>query len=369
MKNSMREWRRTTSTCAAALTALLLFAPAAAADITPEQAVHAALLRAKKVGTVSGVESKVTSFGRAQASMDPESSAGQGITPPPSSPVDLVTVRGSFVDYMAKLPRGASAPTGTEMSFIVDPETGSVEAIHVGGKPVGAVGVTAAAPAATTASRKHRAVARAASWGREGCSQVRHCYSIAEWYMTGGEKVEGTLDIEDTTAMNVPGWASGDFVDDEGWTDFLSSGYWVEAGNTAGEYFDCCGIHPFFAHQNHSGYYQYVAPWTTTGNYGGPPGEPYYQMYGPGPTWSTYWWGNLVNQEGGFSTYSNDLQVGMEIAANTKPANAASIADDATWTDGSVHNWNKAAWYAEPGTCIGKNGKSPATGNVTVGTC
>lgn len=86
-------------------------------------------------------------------------------------------------------------------------------------------------------------------------------------------------------------------------------------------------------------------------------------------TWYTYWSGALVNGTAGFSTYSNDLEVGLEIAANTKPSNAALIEDNATWTDGSLHNWNKATWYHDAGTCIQANGKAPALGNVAVGTC
>ncbi|MBA3809801.1 MAG: hypothetical protein H0X28_15620 [Solirubrobacterales bacterium] len=271
-----------------------------------------------------------------------------------------MTAYGTFVDFMAKMPRGRAFPTGNKMAFIVERQSGLVVGTHLDGEAI--LTSKMARRHATAVMASHRPRAKAASWGK-GCSQTHHCYATAEWLMHGGEMVEGTLDIEDTTSMNVPGWASGDFVDHEGWTIFEPAGYWVEAGNTAGEYFDCCGRHPFYAHKNAGGYGQYVAPGTVTG-------EPYYQMNSTGGNaWSTYWWGNLVNTEWGFSTYSNDLEVGLEVAANTKPATSASIADNATWTDGSVHNWNKAEWYHDSGTCIGPNAKAPAVGNVSVSTC
>ncbi len=361
----------TTTLCALALSAQAV----AALQITndaQEAAVATALVRARKVGTVESTTVSSTTLGSAQTSIDPTAPLVPGMSA--DSEVELVTVHGKFADYMAKLPRWAETPAGTMMSFIVDRQTGFVEGIYLGGSTLSPADAARTKSKAAAASLRRKPRAKAASWGSEGCSQAEghHCYALATWYMTGGEKVEGTLAIQDTTAMNVPGWASGDFVDDEEWTSFQPSGYWVEAGNTAGEYFDCCGLHPFFAHKNQPGslgYGQYVAPWTIKPGYGGPEGEPYYQMVGPGPIWTTYWWGHNVTHEGGFSTYSNQLEVGVEIAANTKPSNAASIADNATWTNGTVHNWNKVEWYAQPGLCIGPNGKAPATGNVAVGTC
>ncbi len=212
-----------------------------------------------------------------------------------------------------------------------------------------------------------------ASWGRksnngEACSQGNghHCYATAEWQMTGNEKVEGTLAYQDTTDADVPGWESGDFIDNEEWAVFLPSGYWIEAGQTAGEYMDCCSLHPFYAWFNGSGYSQYVAPWTW------PAGENnLYQLSGQSHngTWCAYFASTQARCISGFPAWSNDLQVGDEIAANTKPANAGHEDTDGWW-EGTTHNWLKEQAYADGGMCVSRYPLPyPALGNISYGTC
>jgi hypothetical protein len=216
-------------------------------------------------------------------------------------------------------------------------------------------------------------IATSASWGKkydngERCSQGNghHCYAIAEWEMTGVEKVEGTLAYQYTTTMNVPGWATGDFVDNEEWAAFLPSGYWIEVGQTAGEYMDCCSLHPFYAWMNGSGYSQYIAPWTWPASENN-----LYQLSGQSHDghWCAYFASTQALCVGGFPAWSNDLQVGLEIAANTKPANAGHESTNAWW-ESKTHNWLKEYAYADGGTCLSRYPYPyPALGNIYFGTC
>jgi hypothetical protein len=212
-----------------------------------------------------------------------------------------------------------------------------------------------------------------ANWGRKtnngascGPFEGEHCYAIDEWNMTGAEKVEGTLAYQYTTAMNVPGWASGDFVTNEEWALFEPYFHWVEAGQIAGASMDCCGLHEFYAYDNSSGFWKVTAPWTVpawTNNL--------YQLVAAGSgTWCVDWATTQVACSSGFPTYSNRLLVGDEIAAATKPENAGKEGTNATWVDGSVHNWNKAQPYADGGMCLSQNTSPyPAPGNINFGTC
>lgn len=214
-----------------------------------------------------------------------------------------------------------------------------------------------------------------ASWGKKSddgghCGQAdgHHCYAIVAWEMHGAEQVEGTLAYQYTTAMNVPGWASGDFVDNEEWAAMQASGNWVEAGQTAGEYMDCCSLHSFYAYKKGSAYWQYVATtWTVPGWTNN-----LYQLVAAGNgVWCVYWGTAQVSCSAGFPTYSDELQVGLEIAANTKPANAGHEQTNATFLDGKQYNWLKEWAYADGGTCLSRytGPPYPALGNINYGTC
>jgi hypothetical protein len=213
-----------------------------------------------------------------------------------------------------------------------------------------------------------------ASWGKksdngEHCSQANphHCYVLAKWLMEGSEQVEGTLAYQYTTAMNIPGWASGDFVDNEEWAAFEPYYHWVEAGQTAGEYMDCCSLHPFYAYNNSAGYWQYVAPWTVAGWTNN-----LYQLVAAGSgVWCVDWTYTQVSCSSGFPTYSNNLEVGDEIAANIKPENAGHEQTNATFLNGKQYNWLKERAYADGGMCVSRytGPPYPALGNINFGTC
>jgi hypothetical protein len=225
-----------------------------------------------------------------------------------------------------------------------------------------AAAIAAASPAAASAS-----------WGRkadngERCSQGNghHCFALAIWEMTGGEQVEGTLAYQDTESMDVPGWASGDFVDDEEWAAFRASGYWIEAGQEAGERMDCCSLHPFYAWQNASGYSQYVAPYTWPGD-----ANNLFQLSGQSHNgiWCAYFGQTQMQCIGGFSAWSDQLEVGVEVAANTKPQNTGREGTDGWWED-ATHNWLKEERYVDSGLCASRNPNPyPAYGNIIYSTC
>jgi hypothetical protein len=282
--------------------------------------------------------------------------------------VNVVTVHGHFVDFLASTPPGEPSPTGTEMTFTVDRETGFVLMEHIGGHKLATA--TAARVKAKASSRRPRA--KAASWG-SGCTQAEghHCYAATEWYMrvTGGA-VEGSIDNVDTTAMYVPGWAEGDFVNQEGWTEFPGTvapnglEYWVESGQTSGRYMDCCTVRPFWARNNAQGYTQGVssANWCC---------ENSYQEKSVGNSdWYIYWRGQFTLGLAGFPTYSERVVAGLEIVANTKPSTSGAIDTAVWWATGAEHNWSyETGKLINSGLCLGRDGRYPAIGNITIGTC
>jgi hypothetical protein len=365
--------RRTLALIVVVVGTLTMQGTAQAAEPSQEKAMSTALARAQKFGTVESVSVASMTAGQAAAAGGAPSESEPITFLEPETPVNNVTVEGRFSDYLAHTPRNAPTPTGTEMTFTINKATGFILMLGLRGQRF--TGATAARVRAKTASMA-RTRAHIASWGKsrttgDACSQGEnhHCYAVAGWYMPttggGGEEVEGAIDDVLPTTMDVPGWASGDFVDQEGWTSFPSTGYWVESGATAGEYMDCCSIHAFWARENGEGYLQAVDEWTWSGE------RSYREMATGGGKWNVYWDGSLIQGNlGGFSTYSKFVQAGTEIAANTKPSAAAEIDTAVWWTEGTEHNWSyENEKYADEGMCLGRDGRHPALGNITTGTC
>jgi hypothetical protein len=211
-----------------------------------------------------------------------------------------------------------------------------------------------------------------ASWGSkanngEHCSQGNnhHCYAVAAWPMKGAEQVEGTLAYQYTEAMNVYGWAGGDFVTNEEWVGFEPAGWWVEVGQEAGEYMDCCSLHPFYAWANAGGYTQYVAPYAWPGN-----NNNLFQISGQNHngTWCIYFGQTQEHCVTGFYKWSNLLEVGVEAAANTKPLNTGREGTNGWW-ENATHNWLKEERYVDHGLCAARNSGAPALGNIAFSTC
>jgi hypothetical protein len=371
---------------AMALTAAAAFVAAPAAGAAPsQQDVAITLARAQQLGTLETLEAVDTTAAGARAALDPGARAAGG-EPAAGDETELMVGRGRFADVLAKVPPGAPAPAGRVVAFVVDRGTGAVAAMYIGDRlpPIGPLGSVSrmalsraasasAVPRSIVQRRRRGPRARAAAWG-QGCARAsgHHCYAFAEWAMSGGEAVEGTETMQRTTNMNVAGWANGDFVTNEEWTTFPSTGYWLEAGQQAGEYKGCCSLFWFYAFKNATGYYQYTSPpyvWEVTpntwNNYAMKASGNGIWCFYVGPTWE-----QQIACEAGFSTYSTLLQDGAEFATESKPVNAGSVQANATWLNGTVHTWNRASnQVTTAGLCVSQYQPVNFPGNINYGTC
>lgn len=358
-------------------------AEAARTTLAPAQARRLEQV-AGGAGEVQAAEAYFGSRGAIGAALDPQTRAGLADAAPAATTAQLVVMRGRFADTTAKVPPGTPPPTGTVMAFTIDPESGAILETYVGSRapatqPLGA-GESLAVPASTAPARtatlrrvapspRRRARAHAAVWGANcRVANEHHCYAVASWAMQGSEQVEGTETEQYTTNMNVPGWASGEFVDNEEWAVFPSAGYHLEIGQEAGSYMNCCTLYWFYAYTNASGYHAAEHIWAVAPNSWnayfmrsigngvwcfdvGPNGEERYACYG------------------GFPTYNKLLEDGAEVAAETEPANAGSVVANATWLNGSVHTWNFASEAHNGGMCVSPFAPVRFPGNINYGTC
>jgi hypothetical protein len=390
------------------LALLLVGLPASSAQaaLTSREAAGIAAKQAEQLGTIESAEVVRSSSTDAQALLSPEVVPAQAASSSSRSPaagpgafaadldepgqteggapiaVEVVALRGQFTDTLAKEPRGMPAPSGTVMTFTIDDE-GTVHEVGVGDsapnlKQLGSVAIVAVSGATATIARARSAKrsskrprARAATWG-EHCSQGEghHCFGLAEWVMSGSEQVEGAGVVIDTTAGDVPGWASGDFFDHELWASFPAAKEWVEIGQEAGSYRSCCTMYPFFAWKNSGGY-------KASMGYGGiamNQWNPYTVKSAGGNIWCFYFPGNWqVGCVGGFpSNYATELQVGVEIGANTEPPNAGIDEANYSAVGGAVRVWNRAEYWSNPKICLSyfqPGGRAPIAGDVNFGTC
>lgn len=368
---------------------LLLSATTARASVVSEERLQSAVGLAKRMGTVERLEA-VHGVTDAQA----RTALGSPETSPPASPqADLVVVYGHFIDEEAPVPPGQPSPEGTVAAFTVGNETslawlgqkdpdltqlGPVEDRQLG------------PPDATAASRhRHHHRARAATWGN-GCDPYprSHCYAIAQWTMSGGEEVLGAGSQQDTTDMEVYE-APGYFVTNEMWVGFpQKSETWVEIGQKAQGEFGCCTLWWFKADSLNGVFQTWSTPeqgiWQVTpntwnnfgilaGDAGVPPiGYSYpagYWCFIIGPNWET-----VNGCVSGFPPTSKELTDGMEASQVTEPTNAGHVVANTTWTNHTIHNWNKATlkainWSGQPTShvCVSKYNSYP--GDINYGTC
>jgi hypothetical protein len=194
-----------------------------------------------------------------------------------------------------------------------------------------------------------------ATWAGGKCSvsSEDHCYGVASWEMSGsgeggGEEVKGLSSEIITSAMQVPLWYEGDFVDDEQWMTG-KYGHWVEDGQTAGNNVaeeegrevNGTSLHWFYAYDNGS-YNEYVAPWTYEG---WTPIQ--YTLWDPENNGS---WCEKIEKvqvacQSGFRKYATTVEVGMEAADEEAPENAGWVhSTGVQHLDGNWYTWNKAEW-------------------------
>jgi hypothetical protein len=228
--------------------------------------------------------------------------------------------------------------------------------------------------------------AQANFWGPGGTcylggNETHHCYAIEEWNMAGypREYGDGAVLYMDTMSMDVPGWASGDFVDDEIWLVFGANDY-LETGQEAGSGRSCCTLYPFYAYTLHGAQTVYTSPAAL-------PGDTYnhYEIWDPSHTgyWGIWWGGtgnntgSLVwaNPHGEYPAWSKTLQGGMEAAANSQPYNWGK--DEVASVEPPTDGWTE--WMSgygvhslpsvSPHQCVARNPESGHWGNIEFSTC
>jgi hypothetical protein len=279
--------------------------------------------------------------------------------------VRSVTFHGHFIDTRAPVPKGARAPSGTNLTYrinakgqVLEEELGGTEASHW--------------PASAKAASRRRAKAHAAAaWPCYlGGGETHHCYAISEWYMGPGEHVEGGDVIVDTEQVNAYEWTNGAFVTNEMWLTWNSGPWqWVEVGQIAGSYLDCCSIHPFVAWK--------IAgqPFTKIRNEGLIYNtNQYYQYQISGQSadghWCLYIGGSQVACPYFGPAYASGtvLQDGMEVGANTWQANNG-VNQVTGWWSGARHHWLFDALFRQTDTCVLRPSGAPWPGDVQYATC
>jgi hypothetical protein len=303
-----------------------------------------------------------------------------------------VLLKGNFT-IDGRAPAGFPAPTGEEMELVLDKATGTpilrwlkpantAKAARAASRgPANAVNATRAGNATR---RKSRKVAKVATWGNN-CKRVKtnHCYGIANWSMTGsdetygGEQVLGCEAWQKTTSMYVVDWESDSFIDHEMWCGFKPQGWWVEAGQEAGSRRSCCTLYPFWALEASYGYVETPAVgWTE-------PADNYnlYRIESI-PQWNEGAWCFYYGEAQAacypyFPTYSNNLQVGTELATEDWPDSEEWTVAYYTGANGSgIHHWNRAedkditnSGGPNGVTCIKENPEYPAPGDIVAWVC
>lgn len=306
-------------------------------------------LRAEQAGSVESVFLYHEPLGSIHAQLDPEATLGAGLAARANDPMEVVVIHGSFTDDQAHMPRWASAPRGTVMVFVVDPDTHFLTEVYVGDRSPNtpqAASYRRTTPATAEAARvrtqaashHHRFTAKAATWGSK-CSygENHHCYAVAAWEMNSSEYIYGSETIQDTSEMYVPNWESLNFVDDEEWIGFPKE-HWVEIGQTAGNGIDSHTLYAFWASQNGRSYVESLLPTPVSSGR-----QNHYLMRSAG---GGYWcfWVEAIGEEcrSGFENTSKDVEDGIEGADESQPTNTAYVETDWTNPKDEGFQWNFA---------------------------
>jgi hypothetical protein len=372
---------------------------AQAQGVLTEAELGAALQQAEPAGTIDSIEAASASQGAIEAAFDPgelELPAADRAPKPPAS-LSLVVMRGHFEDMTAKVPPGTAAPTGSVMTLVMNRGTGNVAALGVGNTapimPAGAMiehpSVTPALRARSASMRRWavrarqatraraqvaRARAHAATWGNN-CKyspSYDHCYVISRYVMKGAEEAFGGVTEQRTAFINVPGWESGYFVDNEMWSWSKAKGAetWTEVGQQAGEGKGCCNVWWFYAFQNPvEKYKQFVgAPWVwevplNVGNH-------YSMQWAGGDIWCWYYGSSneLKACANYFYKQATVEEAGGEVATESKPSFASAANNGTEWNNYTWHTWNFSEYVTTTaGLCQSLLNGAP--GNIYYDTC
>jgi hypothetical protein len=230
------------------------------------------------------------------------------------------------------------------------------------------------------------ATAQAKFWGSGGTcyrggSETHHCYAIEEFNMKGypTEYGDGVVLFMDTISMEVPGWKSNDFVDDEVWLIFGENDY-IETGQTAGNERNCCTLYSFYAWTLHGVQLEYINPSPAPGN----TYNDHYEIWDPCHcgSWGIWYGGNgngtgeevwAIGRE--YPAWSKALEGGMEAAANVQPYNwgrdeVATVEPPTDyWTEWLSGYGNHSYPNVSPHQCVSRNPESNHYGNIAFSTC
>ena len=356
--------------------AVLALPAAAQANNLPSTAMAAALQRAESAGVPSpSIEASETTLGAVKAAAggaEPKQAlAGLAEPAAPSfivlhagDPVTMVEMKGAFVLTMGRQPRGDRPPTGTYMTVGV--QGGHVTYLQLGNAHHALPGNRLTVPVMASVARRRTVRAHAAWWGK--CNVSNHCYAQAAWPMYGGEGVVGAQGNHASEGMSVPYWSYGDFVGEAIWAGFPQAGeYWIEVGQTAGNGYDCCNIHWYFAWQRKGlGYQEYVYP--AGDRHADGVSHPYDVFSEGNGAWCAQVDSIVVGCTSGLQTVAKSLAIGVETATESQPYNISRDETDAWW-GGTRHYWNKQTIEVDGGQCWQQNPWFWHLGGIRSWTC
>jgi hypothetical protein len=214
-----------------------------------------------------------------------------------------------------------------------------------------------------------------ANWGpKNNCGYKtskttnEHCYALAE---RGGVSKLASIAFEDTTSSEVPHWENGEiFTSNEEWISFeghpgwIEEG-WIEDGQLAGAALGCCEMHPFYAEEYKGTLKLELSPGTMPLNR-----YNHYVIFDSevNGRWHLYWEsGEAGYYGGGWPTYYNAQEAGIEASDNVKPYEWGR--DEVAASNGGEWSaWTGATKWKSPGICQEANIESGAAGNTMWGT-
>jgi hypothetical protein len=292
-----------------------------------------------------------------------------------SGTVRAVSFHGHFIDIHAPVPRGDRAPSGTDLTYrinaqgqIVEEELGGSEASQW---PASATVASRRGGTAHSAARRRRMAHAAATWKcKLGGAEEEHCYALSIWWMKGGEHVEGAEALINTEEVDAYEWESGAFVSNEMWLSWTSNqNQWVEAGQIAGDYINCCSIQPFVAYKIPGQSFKIDRDTELDYNT-----HQYYQYQISGQSDDGHWCLYIGETQitcpyfgTGYKT-ATDLEDGMEAGANKWEANNG-VNQVNGWWEHVKHHWLFDELWRETDTCILRPSGAPWAGDVQYATC
>lgn len=106
-------------------------APAVVSLLPPGEVTDLAHRATMEKGTaISSIEAVSTTSGAANSALNPHTVSSPATSA--ATPVVLMVMHGYFIDGLASVPPGASAPRGEVMAFVADDDSGAVAEIYVG---------------------------------------------------------------------------------------------------------------------------------------------------------------------------------------------------------------------------------------------